>query len=257
MDFPYYANDIPYFLVEAITIGVIIGLVIGFAIAFTFYLFNAIGLYQISKRRGYKNAWISFIPVVNSYVLGAITDNINACYMKKSNYRIWLVVLNAIGFLISVTSFGLLFGNIAQLINQATYYGSISPSNIYLTQLVLISSITSLISIVLLVLTYICEYKIYSDYAPNSATIFLILSILFRLSPFFMFTIRNKPSASLYYAHQRVNQAPPPYQQAPQYAPAQPYQQAPYQEPIIWPEETTTEEVVSNEDDNNNKNIIL
>ncbi len=237
MDFPFYPTDIPSAAIEAVTFGLIFGLVIGLAIAFVFYIFNALGLYQISKRRGYKNAWLAFIPVVNSFVLGGIADNINACYMKKSNHRIWLIVLQLINCALYFAYIGVLFSFMVKVIQQAIYYGA-QPQYSDVAPIMLMGLLMGLVSIALLVFTCICWYKIFADYSPNNATLFLILSILFGIAPFFIFAIRNKPSASLYHAAQRANPVPPQYQQ-----------------PVAPPQEAAPNADVSNGE--NNEDIIL
>lgn len=235
MAFPYYSSEVPSYMMEALTFGILIGLFIGLAIAFVFYIFNALGLYQISKKRGYKNAWLAFIPVVNSFVLGGIADNINACYQKKSSYRIWLLILNIVSTFAGGIYAIVAVGNFFQLVQEALIYGAVSSYSGFIAETLLFSSLMSLVSIAMMILNFICQYKLYSDYAPNNATLFLVLSILFSIAPFFIFAIRNKPSASLYYVNQRMNPTPPPYQapQQPYQAPQQPYQapQQPYQAP--------------------------
>ena len=56
-----------------------------FALLFltVFHLFEGFALYRLSKNRGYQRAWLAFIPVVNSWVLGGIADHIGLCAGKK------------------------------------------------------------------------------------------------------------------------------------------------------------------------------
>lgn len=243
MGSPYYSYDMPYDAIGAVSAGIITAAVISFLFVFIFYIFNAIGLYTISKRRGYKNAWLAYIPVVNSYVLGAITDNINTCYNKKSSFRIWLLVLSIVNFVVGFAGFGAIFGNFESFIRDTLIYDSLPNSNI-IASIFVSSSLNWLIGIVVFVLTCICQYKIFTDYNKNNATLFLVLSILFHISPFFIFAIRNKPSASLYFANQRINpnqqQYQPPYQQQYYQTYQQPNQQSyqqPYQQPFQQPQQ--------------------
>lgn len=177
-------------------------------LAFVFYIFDAIGVYQLSKRRGYRNAWLAFIPIANSYALGGLADNINFCYGKKSSFRIWLLVLRIINSFTGVIMIAPMFTFIAEAINYS-YFDETYLAQFF-TSTMLTSSFIGLISIGLTIVTYICQYKVYSDYSPKNATMFLVLSILFGIAPFFLFAIRNNNSASLYYSAQRNGQ--PPYQ---------------------------------------------
>ncbi|MFZ2539468.1 MAG: hypothetical protein WAX04_11275 [Oscillospiraceae bacterium] len=259
MDFPYYPADANY-LIESMMVGMIIGLVIGLAFAFVFYIFNALGLYKISKNRGYKNAWLAFVPVVNSFVLGGIADNINACYMKKSNHRIWLIVLKLITCALYFVYIAILISTVARFMQEALVYG-IEPNPSAFAPMMLIGLLMGTVGIASFVFTCICWYKVFADYSPNNATLFLVLSILFGIAPFFIFAIRNKPSASLYYANQRMNPPQPQYQpqqQAPQYqqpvATQQPLSaEIPTQEPVIQPQESAPDvDLVDKKDNDNN-----
>lgn len=51
------------------------------------YILSSIATYKISKSRGYKNAWLAWVPVANSYVLGSIADSIDGYNGKRSYYR--------------------------------------------------------------------------------------------------------------------------------------------------------------------------
>lgn len=227
-----------YDMYDFITIfTAILPIVLLFALGFgfVFYIFNAIGVYQISKQRGYHNAWLAFIPIVSSYVLGGITDNINSCYGKKSSFRIWLLVLNIASVAISFTSLISVFASIFDMIEYSYYDSNMVFAQIF-TSMTLFSSLTGLLSIAILVVTCISQYKIYTDYDGKNAMVYLILSILLSLSPFFLFAIRNKPSLSLYYAAQRNNQQnQPPFNgqgQSPYQPPFNNQGQPPYQPPM-------------------------
>ncbi|MEG2813466.1 MAG: hypothetical protein RSA79_02585, partial [Oscillospiraceae bacterium] len=51
----------------------LIGIIIGFFIVFVIFgggvfVFKAIGIYNMSKKRGLPNPWLAFIPVANDYM---------------------------------------------------------------------------------------------------------------------------------------------------------------------------------------------
>ena len=85
----------------------------------------------------------------------------------------------------------------------------------------------SLVGLGYTIVSMICLYKIYQDYSRN-AVLFLVLSLLFGISPFFLFAIRNNPSASLAYRNQAFGgyngaSPQPPYPpQYPNYPPQYP-----------------------------------
>jgi len=197
---PFTESDLAVFIgmfIVMIIIAGIIGLVI--------YLFQAIGLYKISKNRGYKKAWLSFIPIANLYIMGAIADHINALINKKTYYKIILLGLNILTIPFSIYYVGVyvkFMGTIMQNPN-----GDIENFSQFTTMMGS-SGILSLLGLATSVITYIVLYRIYADYSKQNATLFLVLSILFSLQPFFLFAIRNKPSASIYYAQATTTTVP-------------------------------------------------
>ncbi|MDE5789484.1 MAG: hypothetical protein K2H78_03595, partial [Clostridia bacterium] len=46
------------------------------------YVFKAVALYTIAKREGYKNSWMAFVPLVNTYYVGVVSDK-NKIYKAK------------------------------------------------------------------------------------------------------------------------------------------------------------------------------
>ena len=72
--------------------GLIIGIVlivwlIAMAVAVGSYVLNAVGMYRIAKRRGIHNAWLSWVPVANVWLLGSISDHFQYVVMQLSTKR--------------------------------------------------------------------------------------------------------------------------------------------------------------------------
>lgn len=204
----------------------VIVLVFVVILALLYYLFEAIGLYKIAKNRGYKNAWMAFVPIASSYLIGGIADHINSCSGKQSSWRIWMLIASIFSVVSSVFVSVFAFQYMEEII-QLAYYGN-EPAiwDIY-GRMMAVSGISSIVSIACMVISYIVLYKIYRDYSQN-ATVFLVLSILapnlfgIQLSPFFLFALRNKPSASIAY-QQWIKQQPYGYPGQPQQPPQQPF----------------------------------
>lgn len=191
---PYYTQ--PY--LEDTLMAIFIGaLIFAGIIALVFYIFQAIGLYNMSKRRGYKNAWLAFVPFVNAYVLGGIADNVNYCCGKRSNFRVILLIVQIVYGIAATIAVIMMMDKFAQFLFLAQI-GDDSEIMHYVMQMMASSLLLSLFSIVLIVVQSIVLYKIYQDYAGRNAVIFLVLSILFGIAPFFLFGLRNQPAVSLY-----------------------------------------------------------
>lgn len=166
------------------------------------YLFVAIGLHKISELRGHNKPWLAFIPIANYYLLGFIADNINSYQNKRSNYRIVLLVLAIIYSLFKVIK-NILKWNILNTDNSPYLY-------------FLVSIVVGILTLVMLVFSFMVLYKIYKDYSPDKAVVMLVLSIIFYfITPFIIFSIRRNPSVSIQKAREQPQQSQQQYYQQP------------------------------------------
>jgi len=169
----------------------VLALVLLFALAIcaVIYVFSAIGTYKIAKNRNMNAPYLAFIPVANVYLLGLIADDIERTMGKKTSYAKKLLVLSIITFAISIFMMPISF-----ISGFATGMGSTALATAMLIPEVLLAVASFVIAIVLAVYEYIVIYKIFKEYSPENATLFLVLSVLFSIHPFILFAIRNKKS---------------------------------------------------------------
>ena len=69
-----------------------------------FFIFTAIGLYAIAKRRGIDHAWMAWVPVLNSWTLGCISDQYQ--YLIKGKNKKRRTVLLVLGNELDVLALG-------------------------------------------------------------------------------------------------------------------------------------------------------
>lgn len=221
--YPYYYNSAAEIMGIMLSVFVI-AFVLSFIIMLACYIFEAIGMYTISKKRGYNKPWLAFIPFANSYLFGAVTDNINAVNGKKSSFRVWLLVLKIINTVISFAySVLVLVPMLMFLIDYIDYgyYGGLPEMLIAAT--VIFAFIISAVSITYTILIYIALHKIFSCYSRKNAVMFTVLNILFGIAPFILFAIRNnRPLTNAEY----LNSLRAYYPQGGQYYPPNGYYQA-------------------------------
>lgn len=196
-----------------------IGALFGLAI----YILNAVAFYSIAKNRGYNRPWLAWIPVASDYLKGAVADDINYRNGKSTKLRVWLLLasivakvgVSAYGVFQLVYSIGMmraLFGSMGNMDGYAQFFNQSAELSLILS---LVSLLISALTIGYAVVYYIAMYRVYIDYVPNNAVLFLVLSILFNIvEPFLVLSIRNKPAISIYGAQN------PQWRPAP---PAQPY----------------------------------
>jgi hypothetical protein len=153
------------------------------------YVLTSLAIYTISSRRGLKNPWLAWIPVVNAWLLGSLSDQYQ--YVVKGenkNKRKWLIALNILNAALVLAMVILCLVTVGTLIvNQnAEVIGSV---------IALIGLILPLVAsaITLCVIRYMALYDVYRSLDPDNAVLFLVLSILFSpTEPFFLFFNREK-----------------------------------------------------------------
>ena len=162
------------------------------------YVLTALSLYTIANRRGIKNAWLSWIPVVNCWIIGSLSDQYR--YVVKGevkNKRKTLLTLNIINAVI-----GIIMGVVAVITIIGAVQSAVSiRGEEELIGLVLgaVFGILGLclplagVSIAIAVVRFMALYDIYTSCQPQNNVLFLVLSIIFRITePFFLFLCRDK-----------------------------------------------------------------
>ena len=168
-----------------------------FGLSIAAYVLTNLALYTIAKRRGIKNPWLSWVPVVNCWIIGSLSDQYR--YVVKGevkNKRKTLLILNSINAVI-----GLAIIIVAIVVAVSAIQSAVGPyDNDQLgTLLGSLMAVLALclpligVSIAIAVVHYMAMYDIYTSCTPQNNVIFLVLSIIFSITePFFLFFTRNK-----------------------------------------------------------------
>ena len=142
------------------------------------YILTALAIYSISRRRGLQKAWLAWVPVVNCWLLGSISDHYQYVVKHKVTKRRSIqLILNVILMAISLA--------IGIFVAVAVTF----ESNALAIALVVVAYFVVLcLSIAVMVISYICYYDLFQSCKPESTVLFLILGVLFRVTlPFFVF----------------------------------------------------------------------
>ena len=166
------------------------------------YVLTAWALYTIAERRGIKNPWLSWIPVVNCWIVGSLSDQYR--YVVKGevkNKRKTLLILNIIS---AVIALGLVIAGLVMAFQTATSLFGFSVTTggsldfldtalgMVMTGLAMAVPILGL-HIAIKVVRFMAMYDIYTSCTPKNNVIFLVLSIFFPITePFFLFFTRDK-----------------------------------------------------------------
>ena len=162
------------------------------------YVLRALGLYSIAKRRGINHPWMSWVTVLDLWVLGCISDQyqyvVNGNVRNKRKWLLGLSIAMAVLYivfavLIGVAVFGAvggMTGSMSDNLLVATLLGPVMGLVVGLIPLVGIA-------IAVMAIRYVAMYDLYTSCSPQNNVLFLVLSIFFTVTePFFLFFIRNK-----------------------------------------------------------------
>lgn len=153
------------------------------------YILTALAIYRISVRRGLQHPWFAWVPVVNCWLLGSISDQYQ--YVVKGenkSKRKWLISLNILKAVLWLLVIILAIVAAGMLIVD----GSAEIIGLLVAFLGLLLPFVAVI-IAFCVIRYMALFDVYRSLDPSNAVMYLVLSILFSpTEPFFLFFNREK-----------------------------------------------------------------
>lgn len=172
-------------------------------IGITAYVFMAIGMYAIAKRRGIDHPWLAWIPFGSTWLLGCISDQYRYAVkgQEKSKRKVMLGL--EIGVVAAAAATLFVFAAAVLNIRFGCDFDALQQGEDILVLSLLLAAVGLFfvmlgLAVTLTVLRYMALFDLYASCAPENATIFTVLSIvlsLFGLSilqSIFVFAIRNK-----------------------------------------------------------------
>ena len=169
----------------------------GGIVAIASYVFCALALYTIAQRREIKKAWLAWVPVLNVWILGSISDQYR--YVVKGEIRSRrkvLLTLNIINFILGWVAVIKMIVTIVMLA-----IGRIDLNNeMEVIRQVLISAAFfipgAILGIVSLIFRIIALYDVYTSCDPANNVLYLVLSLIPGINqvtqPLFLFLCRDK-----------------------------------------------------------------
>ena len=179
------------------------------------YVLTSLAIYTISCRRGLKKAWLAWVPVVNCWLLGSISDQYQ--YVVKGEVksrRKWLLVLSltkavltlTVVILVAVMAAGAFFsdpgygmgisiagpvmGILGVVMPLAAAHSIGEDHNIFLFRRQFRHRLDESRG---LLISCMALYDVYRSVDPANSVLYLVLSILFGATePFFLFFNREK-----------------------------------------------------------------
>ena len=186
-----------YFDAEAIAgsaMGVLfaiyaIVILIVLAVGAVSYVLQSLSLYTIANRRGIKKPWLAWVPVINCWTIGCISDQYR--YVTKGqvkNKRKSLLILKII---VEVLSLCLVACNCILLFGAQRITLTVAATMAIVETVV--SFVVLGVGLAAMVVSYMAMYDLYCSCEPGNAVLYLVLSIFIRwLMPVFLMIVRKK-----------------------------------------------------------------
>lgn len=161
------------------------------------YVFCALSLYTIAQRRCIRKAWLAWVPVLNVWILGSISDQYR--YVAKGEVRnkrkvlltvsILQIIVAAVAAIKLAVNLALAVAGVAQGCDEMEVIRWFLSSLAYFVPV-------AILSLVGLVFRAMALYDLYSSCEPANNVLYLILSIIPGIShitrPLFLFLCRNQ-----------------------------------------------------------------
>lgn len=151
------------------------------------WVLTAVAVYVIARRRGLSKTWMAWVPVLNVWLLGSLSDQYQYVVKRKNtSRRKWLLVLN----LVMPVLYGLVIGFGVAAFMPGAYFGISWQDAMVAAGFALPLAI---VAIAAAVIRFVALFDVYRSLDPANAVLFLVLSILVGVTePFFLFFNRDK-----------------------------------------------------------------
>ncbi len=155
------------------------------------FLLTAIGYFCIARRRKIRRAWLSFVPVVNLWVLGAISDQFQQrLHGKTRRLRVWLPVAGVAAMALIA---GFFAGMMAMLTALEGDFESAQGAAGIIMAIMVVSLLTVGVFTAFKAFRFVVLFDLYRSSLVRHSLIFLLLSIFSAVTePFLIFYCRNK-----------------------------------------------------------------
>ena len=189
----YMMEELLFALIPVVTSGIPSAL-----LGIASYVLTSMALYSLASRRGISKAWLSWVPVLNVWILGSLSDQyryvVKGQYKSKRKILLILKLVSALFVLAALIAGGFLVADVA----RTMMYG-VRMEAVLRQLLGPVLGIAGLVlpviglSIASAVVYFMALYDIFMSMDPANGVMFLVLSILFRVTePFFLFFNREK-----------------------------------------------------------------
>jgi len=190
-DYEYGYQTLPNVMEEEAVMAILMVLLGVLAVialvALVFWVLRAFSLYTIAKRRGIRNAWLSWIPMGDHWILGSLSDQYQHLVEGKiKSRRKILLILSLLSLEIGACN-----GVFSGLLTAGVITEEAAGAFVLLS--VIPSILGAGIGIAALVFYHMCNYDLYRSCDPKNAVAYLVIGIFIPVTePFFYLVNRRK-----------------------------------------------------------------
>lgn len=166
------------------------------ALSIASYVLTSLAVYTIARRRGLNKPWLAWIPVLNVWLIGSLSDQYQYVVKRQNkSKRKVLLVLSLLMAALTVVIAALGVSAVGAILFGSYRYSAGLTAEIWRPVMLILGCCLPLIGVALAyaVVRYMAMYDVYKSLDPNNCVLYLVLSILFGVTePFFLFFNRNK-----------------------------------------------------------------
>ncbi len=163
----------------------------GSSLGIVAYILQALALYTIAKRREIKKPWIAWIPVVNVWILGSLSDQYRYVTQREvKNRRKWLLGAKILVLVLAVAMFTVLIATFVNTIDwsQILYgtgddYLDVVMGGVFnaltgaLVIMLLLGLPMAAMAILIQVLRWMCIYDVLRSCDPKNTNVYFWVSL--------------------------------------------------------------------------------
>lgn len=170
---------------------------VNFAVWVFCYVFMSIGLFVMAKRRNMRYAFLAFIPIASTYLLGKLVGEINFFGLKIKRIGLIAVIVEGVLLVLTILQDALYFPLLVDMrydiFNEQSYmYFKDNMGKFFEIQHRILNISFVVLSFVSELVGFILLLYLFRNYAPRSGFIFALLSLFFEiLGPIFVFVVRK------------------------------------------------------------------
>ncbi|MGN1060162.1 MAG: hypothetical protein ACI4QN_00365 [Candidatus Coproplasma sp.] len=204
-----------------------VALIAGGVAFLALFSLETVALNSIAKNNGFKHRWMAFVPIVNTYYIGVLSEKNKTFNVKTKYFSLALAIVETLG-----VALGIVYA-VAVIELFSTPYIKAVPEPFYNTAGELVGTLftgkyevenlpaslnwawwtfnytnnyfLSIIDLVYIILSVFVLSSFFRTYSPRNYMIFTIFSVLFPIKAIFMVCIKNN-KASNYVEYMREMQ---------------------------------------------------